>query len=1001
MAEKVQVDGGGEFNGAILKNAATEATLERIADAMEAKEKGAKDKILGLFTKTVDANVKAQNESTSAFESFTSTMQTGTKVSSKVFDTLSSIAGTTLGTTFSLLTTAGITFYDFLKNGYTAFQQTSDVGAAFNNDLVSLRLSAAEALIPLDEFTKIIGKNSETFSRFGGSVTEGARIFSGVAKDVKETFGNELTGLGYSLTDLNEGAAAYLDTQSRIGRVENRTSKDLAQSTRDYLVELDKITKLTGVSRKAQEDIARKAAVDPIIQSMLDNATDMNKALANISLITKVGGEDTLQMFKEMAAGNPGEEAKMLMSTIGMSMEEARQMFTGDIGVEGVVQRMKEYAKKMEAEGLKSGQTAEAIMARNPGLAKINKLLNAFERLGDPAVIAKEQNNREKITEFFGVFGNTLNTIYNDTIAGLIDSPVFFELQQRLEELSKIFIDNSPKITEFFKELISGINYSLNNFITTLKDPTKKLPEAIGVLFKDLFSEIGRLVGPIVNDFVGNLFGETPEQKKLKADYAIATPEDKLKMEKEYPELKESTTVGFLGNAIDGLKTLISYVPSLTEFATFFGIAAGGTYVAGLGLAVGISEVGLALSGLAVELGGGLAAGLTALTPALAAIAVPALAVGAAIGMGAGGLGFAFKGLAAIIDAVSNTFTRIKDFFVGMEGIDSKKLASVGDAVKPLAEGVAKLTSAGFQTLISGGGLEMFADSIQKFSVVDASKIQSIGPALKALYDGVSSFNQGSILDNVGGAVKTFFTGGTLDQLSNVVTKLNGITLDTTNITNISNFIETLSKLPNVEQIKLDVIYNTLETLSKLPNVEQIKLDVIYNTLESLSKYSNINLTGINVIPMIESINSLKNEIKPQDLENALGSIKTTLETFQINPTNIDNAVSAIGKLKTSMISDFVIESAGIDNFNKSINTLIESLESLEGQMKKTSNANINVNTNENSKRMFPTDISGNSPEDLQKQLNMKVDELISHIVEMKQISKDTSDTLSDRNNAV
>ena len=88
MAEKVEVQAKGtEFDGIILKNAATEATLERLATAMEGKQKGSKDKILGIFTKTVEGNIAAQKESTSAFESFNNTLNEGTKAGTKLAET--------------------------------------------------------------------------------------------------------------------------------------------------------------------------------------------------------------------------------------------------------------------------------------------------------------------------------------------------------------------------------------------------------------------------------------------------------------------------------------------------------------------------------------------------------------------------------------------------------------------------------------------------------------------------------------------------------------------------------------------------------------------------------------------------------------------------------------------------------------------------------------------------------------------------------------------------
>ena len=50
---------GGDLDGTILRNAASEATLERIADALEKKQKGAGDKVLDLSTRAVRNNINA------------------------------------------------------------------------------------------------------------------------------------------------------------------------------------------------------------------------------------------------------------------------------------------------------------------------------------------------------------------------------------------------------------------------------------------------------------------------------------------------------------------------------------------------------------------------------------------------------------------------------------------------------------------------------------------------------------------------------------------------------------------------------------------------------------------------------------------------------------------------------------------------------------------------------------------------------------------------------
>ena len=177
MAEQVEFKGG-DFDGTVIENAASEATLERVAKALEAQKAGTADKILGMHTKTVTENIKAQDRSTSAGQSFTKSLDNMNSASQKVISTFSSIVGTALGTTFGLIQTAGEGLIDFLKNGFDAFQQTAQVGGTFNNNLIDLRKTAAGALMPLSEFTELILKNSDTLASLGGSVTEGAKIYA-------------------------------------------------------------------------------------------------------------------------------------------------------------------------------------------------------------------------------------------------------------------------------------------------------------------------------------------------------------------------------------------------------------------------------------------------------------------------------------------------------------------------------------------------------------------------------------------------------------------------------------------------------------------------------------------------------------------------------------------------------------------------------------------------------------------------------------------------------
>jgi len=158
-------------------------------------------------------------------------------------------------------------------------------------------------------------------------------------------------------------------------------------------------------------------------------------------------------------------------------------------------------------------------------------------------------------------------------------------------------------------------------------------------------------------------------------------------------------------------------------------------------------------------------------------------------------------------------------------------------------------------------------------------------------------------------------------------------------------------------------------------------IDSIASSITKLGKIDSNSLNGL--IPVADFFNSMKG--------------------LDINPAKIENVVSAVGVLKTTMDQNFVGDTSKVDTFTKSVNDLVDSLGKLEEQLKKTPTTLTSgeIPTTRNFGGSALSDISGNSPEDLQRQLNMQMAELIQHIVEMKEISKNTSDSISDRRSAI
>jgi len=926
MAEQVQVRGGGvEFDNAIFENAATEATLLRVAEALEAQQKGTAQKVLGMHTAAVNANIKAQQGSSNAANSFTKTLDDMNSAGQEMINTFSKIIGIGLGTTFALIQTAGEGLIGFLKNGFDAFQQVAQVGATFNNNLIELRKTAAGALIPIGEFTELIIKNSETLAALGGSVTNGAKVFSDVAKVFNEEYSQQLIGAGYSLSQMNDSIMAYLDLQTRLGKVDNRNINTITKGTRDYMQELDQVTKLTGMSRKQAEEAVKKASMDPILNSMMRSAKDQAKAQANMATLAQVGGDQALEMIKSMATRNPSEEARLLMTQTGATMEEARDILTGGIGSEETLKKMKNYANVLEQQGMLTDEYAEIMMGQNPAMANLIKTMMQFQRMTDADLskIAEEQKARDAITSVFGNIGKALNNIYNKFIIKLTESRSFQILQQKLEDLANNFEKYEPAFEKFADLLVSTFTGAMDHFLENLE--TEGVIRALIDLFKDLFKGIKDNVFPSAKALLYGLFGKTPgegpptaQSKGLPAPGSPdETSQQKFLREQGVPAQQTNTDLGFdFGPLTDGLKAITDYIPSLTQFASYFGVAGGGAYVAGMGLAAGITKVGSAITKVLIG-------GLYELGPALASLTVASEAIPVILSLGgaAAGLGYAFNGISNIIDAVFNSFAKVKDFFTSMQDLDREKLRGVGEAMMPITSQLTEIGKGAIYNLIGGGGLTNLADSLQKMGGIDYSKLDGAGPSLKSLHDGLALFTQGGVLDNWGESISSWFGGGKID-----------------------------------------------------------------NIFSSLTKFASIDFSKL---------------AASEKIPTAISTLQESINNLNIDQGKLDNLAGVSDKLKTAFGGDLDSSTTNVNNFTTSINKLIESLSKLEDQMKKT--PKVGDTTVGDAKVAQPNNTSAPtiSSDDPQRQLNMKFDQMIELLTQMKDNTKDAADSLNNRRGAL
>ena len=318
-------------------------------------------------------------------------------------------------------------------------------------------------------------------------------------------------------------------------------------------------------------------------------------------------------------------------------------------------------------------------------------------------------------------------------------------------------------------------------------------------MFKELFAGIRENLGPIIYKVFSGM-SEDPKLTKQRAEYAKMTPEQQAEAVKKNPKLAEAIRTpkmeelpDLFGPITEGLKQLTSYVPALSDLALYFGIGAAGTIVTGVGLSVGIAALAGSLSGLAA----------------------PALALGAAIGMTGAGLGAAFYGLSKVIDSVSDSFTKIKDFFIGMSSLDPNKMKSIGDSIGPIAEHLGSLGTGAIYNLIGGNSLDNLIVSLTKLNQIDLSNFVSLEPLnnfitnIEKISSGNVTANFISTINSMSESLKSGFQGFSVESINKTFTELNeALTLGLQNL-NINLINKTFTELNEALTLGLQNLTDT------------------------------------------------------------------------------------------------------------------------------------------------------------------------------------------------
>jgi len=306
------------------KNAASEATLLEILKVLQGQKKGSgkpaaagetpADKNLEQTKEKQATTFEKLNKRTSAViggmsrlgESITGTIKQFADVGDSVQDAAHVFNKIPIvGDMFAAVASSATKVTD-------SFQSATASGATFGGSIQKFAGNASAAGMTMDKFGQLIARNGESLRLLGGDTATGAKRFSEISKTLR-TSSNDLYNLGYSTEDVNQGMANYAKYLGQTGKIGNQTNAQLAAGAKDYLKEMDLLAKVTGTTRKEQEDARAKLLNDAQFQGKVANMSiDAGKAFANTVQMLPAGLQDVAKDIMVTGTATTEESQKFM-----------------------------------------------------------------------------------------------------------------------------------------------------------------------------------------------------------------------------------------------------------------------------------------------------------------------------------------------------------------------------------------------------------------------------------------------------------------------------------------------------------------------------------------------------------------------------------------------------------------------------------------------------------------------------------------------------------------
>lgn len=403
---------------------------------------------------------------------------------------------------FTKIVEVAAAVYDYLNDQLNMYNQLNSAGLQLTDGMLTVRKGAANAFLSINEYSKVLEKNSDALAAMSGQYGDGVEHFGALLNTVQ--LAQKQMGLyGVSQSQLADITAKNYKFQKMYSGQSQLRSMNESQSTEKFVGTMTYLSKSVGKS------------VDALMAKFDDMSSNLDTGLAQDALTNMYGlSEDKASdVTKSMNAifssmGEAGQTLQKLNSSklqTNALPEEFNNQFTQmytdrikELQVAGITDEkqlrkyMSQYVKEHQSQ-LDEEIRYQNLAGNTTAAAWLNQLRNVEKLVNDP----KNQPSPliENFTNRFNLWiGETFTKPFNDFYARTTESAVRY-----LSDLA----DKSDNAWDFMGNLIAD---AFKNFSTSILGPFGALVELPGklltIIFGDSYTKVQEEFSNLMGDIV-------------------------------------------------------------------------------------------------------------------------------------------------------------------------------------------------------------------------------------------------------------------------------------------------------------------------------------------------------------------------------------------------------------------------------------------------------------------------------------------------------------------